>query len=70
MTTQLAGYRTTATATRSKRTYPSTAQLAAGRKLINQGITALSAAELTELSDHPYFGASQRSYYAELAAKL
>lgn len=70
MNTQTANYRTTATATRSKRTYPSVAQLAAGRKLINQGITALTVDELNELASHPYMGASQRNYYAEFAKKL
>lgn len=63
-------YQLKSQATKARRTYPSVAQLAAGRKLINEGVTTLTADELDELAAHPYMASSQRSYFAELAAKL
>lgn len=63
-----------AAATRSQRLakgYVATpAHLAAGRKLINQGITVLTRDELETLSTHPFFTVSQRNNFAALAAAL
>lgn len=74
MNTQLASYRTTATATRQRRQaagyYATAAHLAAGRKLINQGVTALTVDELETLSTHPFMSIRQREEFAALAAKL
>jgi hypothetical protein len=66
-------YQIRAEATRSTRQakgfYASAAHLAAGRKLINQGVTALTVEELETMSTHPFFR-SQSEYFAALAAAL
>lgn len=72
MNTQLASYRTTAQSTHARRQangyYATAAHLAAGRKLINQGVAALTVDELETLSTHPFMSVAQKAYYAELAA--
>jgi hypothetical protein len=54
---------------RAKGFYATAAHLAAGRKLINQGVAALTAEELETMSTHPFFR-SQSEYFAALAAAL
>jgi hypothetical protein len=70
---QLNDYQSRAHTTKARRQaagyYATAAHLAAGRKMINQGVTALSKDELETLSTHPHMTSAQKVYFAALAAK-
>lgn len=71
MNTQLASYRTTAQATRSKRQaagkYPTNAHKAAFRKYMAGGARSLSRLELLSLATHPCLTETQRHEFAWMA---